>query len=384
MARRLYTLLPPSGEPTEFALVSDKGLRLMSAAEADVSSGDDVVVFVPGTDVGYFEVRIPAQGAAEIRRSAAFALEDDVAVPVEDAHVAIGAVLDSGLRPVQVVDPALMEEWVVRLNAMGLKTAKLVADVSVLPAVPTAIDAGSHILMSTGEKRFAIDAALPDDALKALANGSKTPLTITSAALAHRLGMSASSASSLPLLLQLAQWAETVGVLTDLRQGPFISRKQADIRLGAWRSTLILSASAAVAFLAVVGLETWSLSRLSTVLEQNARGIYAAAYPGTPVPSNLDAAVRNQDAAPAANRLAFLDATALLYEAIPTESGISIEGLRYDRQTGRLLANMVYPRYGSDADLKNALEAKGLGVSLGDSRQQDDRVIGDLTLEAGQ
>ena len=45
---------------------------------------------------------------------------------------------------------------------------------------------------------------------------------------------------------------------------------------------------------------------------------------------------------------------------------------------------MIYPRYGSDADLKNALEAKGLGVSLGDSRQQDDRVIGDLTLEAGQ
>ena len=384
MARRLYTLLPPSGEPTEFALVSDKGLRLMSAAEADVSSGDDVVVFVPGTDVGYFEVRIPAQGAAEIRRSAAFALEDDVAVPVEDAHVAIGAVLDSGLRPVQVVDPALMEEWVARLNAMGLKTAKLVADVSVLPTVPTAMDADRHILMSTGDKRFAVDAALPDDALKALANGSKTPLTITGAALAHRFGMSASSASSLPLLLQLAQWAEMAGVLTDLRQGPFISRKQADIRLGAWRSTLILGASAAVAFLAVVGLETWSLSRLSNVLEQNARGIYAAAYPGTPVPSNLDAAVRNQDAAPAANRLAFLDATALLYEAIPAESGISIEGLRYDRQTGRLLANMIYPRYGSDADLKNALEAKGLGVSLGDSRQQDDRVIGDLTLEAGQ
>tara|TARA_R110002020_G_scaffold223900_1_gene433229 strand:- start:91968 stop:93122 length:1155 start_codon:yes stop_codon:yes gene_type:complete len=384
MARRLYTLMPPSGEPKEFALASDKGFHLMSAAEAGVSSGDDVVVFVPGTEVGYFEVRIPAQGAAEIRRSATFALEDDVAVPVEEAHVAIGQVLDGGLRPVQVVDPALMEEWVARLNAMGLKTAKLVADVSVLPLAPTALDAGSHILMSTGEKRFAVDAALPDDALKALANASKTSPTITSAALAHRLGMSATSASSLPLLLQLAQWAETIGVLTDLRQGPFISRKHADIRIGAWRSTLILAAAAAAAFLAVVGLETWSLSRLSTVLDQHARGLYAAAYPGTPVPSNLDAALRSQEGAPAASRLSFLDATALLYEAIPAESGISIEGMRYDRQTGRLLANMVYPNYGSDADLKNALEAKGLGVSLGDSRQQDDRVIGDLTLEAAQ
>lgn len=384
MARRLYTLMPPSGEPMEFALVSDKSINLMSAADANVSSGDDVVVFVPGTEVGCFEVRIPAQGAAEIRRSATFALEDEVAVPVEDAHVAIGQTLDSGLRPVHVVDPALMQEWIARLSAAGLKTAKLVADVSVLPATAIAVDAGDHILVSTGEKRFSVDAALPDDALKALANTSKTPLIATSAALAHRLGVSASNISSLPLLAELAQWAETVGGLTDLRQGPFISRKQADIRIGAWRSTLILGAAAAVAFLAVVGLETWSLSRLSTVLDQHARGLYAAAYPGTPVPSNLDTAVRSQEAAPAASRLPFLDATALLYEAIPAESGISIEGLRYDRQTGRLVANMVYPRYGSDADLKNALEAKGLGVSLGDSRQQDDRVIGDLTLEAAQ
>jgi len=384
MARRLYTLMPPSGAPTEFALVNDKSINLLSAADANVSSGDDVVVFVSGTDVGCFEVRIPAQGAAEIRRSAAFALEDEVAVPVEEAHVAIGQTLDSGLRPVHVVEPALMEEWVARLNAYGLKTGKLVADVSVLPAAPMAVDAGDHVLVSTGEKRFAIDAALPDDALKALANPSKEPLATSSAALAHRLGVSASSASYLPVLAQLAQWAETVGPLTDLRQGPFISRKQADIRIGAWRSTLLLGAAVAVALLAMVGLESWSLSRLSDVLDQHARGIYAASFPGTPVPSNLDAAVRNQDAAPAANRLAFLDATALLYEAIPAESGISIEGLRYDRQTGRLIANMVYPKYGSDADLKNELEAKGLGVSLGDSRQQDDRVIGDLTLEAAQ
>ena len=80
----------------------------------------------------------------------------------------------------------------------------------------------------------------------------------------------------------------------------------------------------------------------------------------------------------------FLDASALLYEAIPADSGVSIAGLRYDHQNGRLIANMVYPDFGSDADLKSTLEAKGLGVSLGDSRQQDDQVLGDLTLEAAR
>ena len=45
---------------------------------------------------------------------------------------------------------------------------------------------------------------------------------------------------------------------------------------------------------------------------------------------------------------------------------------------------MTYPRFGTDTDLKNALEAKGLAVSLGDSRQQDGQVLGDLTLEGPQ
>tara|TARA_R110001599_G_scaffold125587_1_gene298492 strand:+ start:10477 stop:11631 length:1155 start_codon:yes stop_codon:yes gene_type:complete len=384
MARRLYTFLPREGSTTEFALVSDKGIRLMSAAEADVDSRDDVIVFVPATEVGCFEVRLPVQGAAELRRSAAFALEDELAVPVEDAHVAIGQPLAGGLRPIHVVDPGQMEEWVASLSMAGLKMARLVADVSVLPAKPMAVDAGPYILFSTGTQRFAADAALPDDALKAMAGKSSQPLEADGAALADRLGVPVTDSSSLPRLAQLAQWAEAGGALTDLRQGQFTSRKQADIRIGAWRPALIMAAAAAIGFLVVTGLEAYAMTRLAIVLEQHARNTYSAAFPGTPVPSNLALAVRNQDTVPAASRLPFLDASALLYEAIPADSGVSIAGLRYDHQNGRLIANMVYPDFGSDADLKSTLEAKGLGVSLGDSRQQDDQVLGDLTLEAAR
>jgi len=225
MARRLYTLLPSQGEPAEYAHSADKGIRLMSPNEAEIDPGDEVIVFVPGTEVACFDVRLPAQGITELRRSAAFALEDDLAVAVEDAHVAIGQTLPGGLRPVHVVDPYLMAHWVSLLNAAGLKSARLVADVSVLPETPIAVDAGSHILFSTGLRRFAADASLPDDALSALAQTAASPLTTYSAQLARRLGVTASEPSSMPLLGQLAQWAEKVGPLTDLRQGPFVSRK---------------------------------------------------------------------------------------------------------------------------------------------------------------
>ena len=112
MARRLYAMLPIPGEPIEFALATEKGMTLVSADTADFDASDEVVIFVPATEVGCFEVRLPNQGVAELRRSAAFALEDDLAVAVEDAHVAIGQPLPGGSRPVHIVDPALMEQWV--------------------------------------------------------------------------------------------------------------------------------------------------------------------------------------------------------------------------------------------------------------------------------
>jgi type II secretion system protein L len=384
MARRLYAMLPSPGEPIEFALATDKGISLLSASSADIDSSDEIVVFVPATEVGCFDVRLPNQGVTELRRSAAFALEDDLAVAVEDAHVAIGQPLPGGSRPVHIVDPALMEQWVSILNTAGLKTARLVADASVLPATPTAIDTGGRILFSINGRRFAADAQLPDDALKALIQKADAPISVSGSQIAQRLGVADAQSSSLPLLGQLAQWAENGPPLTDLRQGAFVSRRQAEIRIGAWRPALILAAAATVTFLSVIALETHALSRLATALDSQARATYAAAFPGTPIPANLASAVRSQNTAPVANRLPFLEATALLYEAVPVDSGISIQSLRYDRATGRLLANMVYPNYGSDADLKSALEANGIAVSLGDSRQQDGQVLGDLTLEAAR
>lgn len=384
MARRFYTLLPGQGEPAEYAHWSDKGMRLMSSREAKIDPGDEIIVFVPGTDVTCFDIRLPAQAMTQLRRSAAFALEDDLAVAVEEVHVAIGQPLPGGLRPVHVVDPELMTQWVSLLNAAGLKSARLVTDISVLPDTPTAVDAGSHILLSTGHRRFAADASLPDDALGALAQTAATPLATSSRDLARRLGVTACEPTSMPLLGQLAQWAEAAGPLTDLRQGPFVSRKQAEFKIGAWRATLILAGAAALAFLSVTALETRSLSQLASALDRQARDTYSAAFPGMPVPGNLASAVRSQQAAPVTRRLPFLDAAALLYEAIPADSDITIQAMRYDYATGRLIANMTYPGFGSDTDLKITLEGKGLSVTVGDSRQQDGQVLGDITMEAAR
>jgi len=54
--------------------------------------------------------------------------------------------------------------------------------------------------------------------------------------------------------------------------------------------------------------------------------------------------------------------------------------LRYDRAIGELRATLTYPAFGADLDLKTAIEATGLQVSLGDTRLEDGRVVGDLSI----
>ena len=47
---------------------------------------------------------------------------------------------------------------------------------------------------------------------------------------------------------------------------------------------------------------------------------------------------------------------------------------------GQLTANLIYPSHGGDIDLKRELEAVGVPVLVGDSRQIEGRVLGTLTL----
>ena len=54
--------------------------------------------------------------------------------------------------------------------------------------------------------------------------------------------------------------------------------------------------------------------------------------------------------------------------------------LRYDRAIGELRATLTYPAFGADLDLKTAIEATSLQVILGDTRLEDGRVVGDLSI----
>ena len=89
MARHLIALLPPEGDPWRFAAVGAGDITLLPPDEKPASS-DGVTVVVPATEVAVATVRLVGTRRADWLRTARFAVEDDISVPVENLHAAIG------------------------------------------------------------------------------------------------------------------------------------------------------------------------------------------------------------------------------------------------------------------------------------------------------
>lgn len=364
MRPRFYTEIPVNEEDWRFVRSGASGIEPVADGGA-IPSGADTVVFVPGTEITAHRVRTAARKPAELTRLATFAIEDDLAVPVESVHVAVSADQDdTGFRLVYAVAHATMQTWISRLDAAGLGSAKIVPDLSLLP-VSDPVDVGRRLLLSHEGRPLAIDCGWPEDVMSALVKAADVqgvPRRVDS-------------------LTEFAQWAEAAPRLTDLRQARYARASETRISLKQCRLPAALAATLVVAWGAQAALSVHTMKNLTAALEAEARAQYSTAFPGKPVPSNPAAALRAHNGATTnAAAPSFQQTSAVLYGAVQSVAGANLVSLRYDRALGELRATLTYPAFGADLDLKKAVEETGLSVNLGDTRLEDGRVVGDLSI----
>ena len=364
MARHLIALLPPEGDPWRFAAVGAGDITLLPPDEKPASS-DGVTVVVPATEVAVATVRLVGTRRADWLRTARFAVEDDISVPVENLHAAIGQRSGAGDEgTVCMVAREVMDGWMQRLTEAGLEDARLVADVTLLEAGSPPLDMGSHIIVSAGDRRFAIDKSLPSDLVSALIQrAGQEPEVVDDP------------------LLALAQRFSAGETGIDLRQADYARKAELPIDLKRFRLLVGLAVVCALAWGAYTIASIRAMNQLEAVLDRQTRASFAAMYPGQPVPSNIVAAVRERSGSAQMPVAGFREMAGVLYAALANQEGVRLSSLRYDADTGQLQAKLVYSAFGDDETLKNAIETGGLSVRLGDARVEDGRVVGDLILE---
>lgn len=354
-----------------------------------VRGGERVVLLAPGEEVTLRAIELPVRGGEQALAAARFAVEDDLAQPLEELEVALGPRGKTTRRELVVVSRERLSTWTATLVAVGVEADSATPDYAALPLDPGKILAVEHRerLLVRGEGLgFAVEAPLAPAILAAvLAERPAEAVTL----------LSDRPETLLPPALRDGRRVEMLPAPTDaelialfvrglVAQGPATAmnlaakRSAAPVRLKDWRLAAGLSGAAAAAFLALLAAETVSFRAQAAAAEAAAGRVQAEAFADPADAASARSALRAGGGRAGAS---FLDLSALLAESVGDVPAMEIEALRFDAGGGGLAASVAFAAYEDVQRLRAAVETRGGRLTEGASRMQDDRLVGELTVE---
>ena len=137
MSERLLIRIHPDGQLTWLA--QDASGRALSAANAGapapttIARARGIVVLVPAEAVVLFEADAVTQRRAQLVKAMPFALEDQLASPVEDLHFALAGRGSADRILVGVVARATLRGWIDALTQLGIRADAMVPESLALP-----------------------------------------------------------------------------------------------------------------------------------------------------------------------------------------------------------------------------------------------------------
>ncbi|MCD7098950.1 type II secretion system protein GspL [Stenotrophomonas sp. MMGLT7] len=132
LTRLLLLNADPAGAST--CLHIDAGGRILSRSQVDAAqplpaaAGTRDVLAVPAAALHLLWIELPAHSAAQALAAARLMLEDLVAGPRENLHVALGEFSADAQRLLAVVDDQTMRGWLQRATQLGLQAQAVVPD----------------------------------------------------------------------------------------------------------------------------------------------------------------------------------------------------------------------------------------------------------------
>lgn len=306
------------GLPAAVAPIND------AAGDAAGNVGADAVA-IPSEFVHVLRAALPLPTQRQRRAAVGFAIEDQIAAPLEDTHVVIGPELAPGEYLVVAVSHRDMEDWA-SWTPPGMR---LTPDVLGLP-VPAAgfcsvCEAQGRVLARRADGTgYATRAALfeafwrADGAPQVVLYGGELPEEIP-----------------VGVTRLLPQGAPGPAAAFDLFQGVHAR----SLAPRAWRRRLVAVAVLAVAAHgAILAGDTIALARAAEAREAALRSAIAARVPGLPPDLPLDVALRRAlPPPPAADAGGFLPLLAEVSQALAPLPGLTLKSLGYRADDGLTL-----------------------------------------------
>jgi len=296
-----------------------------------VSEEGPATILVPTERVRLLAIDLPLPNRARRLGALPFAIEDQVAEPIESLHLALGARIAPGDMPhrylVGVVRAEAMAEWVALAEANGLGAAPMVPDVLLLPrpAEGWAVEVrdGRALVLASDGTGFALPVALLGSAWDAAGRPRIHHL-------GEPLGGDVEAYATTPDLRSADARADVAVAELDLRQGMFAARRE---RVSdGWRRLGWILGIGAAAHILIAGGDALMLRVIVDRRAAETRALVAVAAPGTDLTGDLKAKVTDllpTGAGRAPDR--FVPLLARVSSALgPLAGSIAVRAIRYE------------------------------------------------------
>ncbi|KXS55267.1 MAG: general secretion pathway protein L [Marinobacter sp. T13-3] len=347
----------------------------------------DAVVFLSGSTVSYFEAELPAKvKPAQAPQMLAYAIEDDLAQPVDMVHVAHGEP-EGNRYPIAAIDHWEMSQWVDLFDDWpGVALTAIVPDVTAMPITRdgwTLFVADDH-LMARFDKREWIALSRHDLSLFTMMLDGHSEAAPMSAWFASDENARAFEQVQLPeqvrvesrhtLSVSTVNWLADHWMVGDcdpinLCQGAFV-RRGAPGKAKAWKPAMVVAAALFAVQVAVNIGSGIAASAEADRLEQAVMTEYRQVFPDdtrTHV-GNVKRVLQGQLRVAQGNEnngdfLNLLRVTGQAHASVG--DAVQVTSLNYSAQRGGLSVEVSGEDYRALTDLRDGVAGRGVSASIG-------------------
>ena len=389
------------------AILGDVGTgTLADAALAATSRQAIVLVLAPALEVMRASADLPLRSGPRLLQALPFALEEQLAEDVDALHFAPGIRADDGPLPVAVVRRVLIEEWIARLAAAGIRPARLYSEADAVGSMPNTmtllVQDDIAILSPADGPPATVDASAAATVLELCIAGDvegeteRDPMHVviygdetSLAELEPRLESLRPRLASLdlralvdgPLPRLAAQIVTSPGV--NLLQGEFAPRSSLSAYWPAWRLAAALLLALVVAMLGTQLAEAYrsrqQLAAVRAAVDQAFHYVFPDAGPVVDARAELSARLQRLGSRGAGGNHEFLDVLRVVAQALGSSGGARIEAVSY--RAGTMELRLRAPSVEVLDRIQNQIgQTGGLQAQIQSANASGSEVIGRLQI----
>lgn len=399
MNRDLIIRLPrPGGARVPWAVIDRESGETVASGQLvgdrpPIEGVTRALYVAPSSDLLVRTMTLPARSEGAARQAAPFAIEEELASPLEDTEITVGPKRPDGSRVVHAADRALVERWRRIASAIDVRPAWLLPEAMALEP-----EAGDLLLADedndvvflnrtgTGPVCGRIEAA-PSALLFPALFARLRPETV---AITPRIKLPGLPSSETPKTIHalapvdFAAAASRLGE-AELKFLPALlgTRHSSQTDWGAlaapFRRAAVLALAAMLVFAGYSFGEGLYLRSEADRIDARAETAFREAFPDVTRVVNLDAQLRQRigsvSGGGGSDFLALVSAFSRLIESDPA---LGVSSVRYDAASGAMSVSATYPDFASFEALRDRAGEAGLIIEDDGARQDGGQVRGEF------